>query len=143
MAENSAAIGVLMDFGRTACNRIISRKKAPAAVNGDHFCGHGGTHDGIVGAAAAVGQTLSGWSGRSIEFNDLRQFQTETSVGSLEAVEIQVLCGDRNALVPGTDDRVDTRDWVRPRLWGFKFELPVRRTGPGRWRSLGGRHIQE
>lgn len=141
--ENSPAIGALMDFGRTACNRIVSQKEALAAVNGGHLSGHGGTDDGIIGAAAGVGLTLSGWSGRFIEFNDLRQFQTETSVGSLEAIGIQVLCVDRNALVPGTDDRIDTRDWVRPRLWGFKPVLPVHNTGPGRWRSLGGRHNRE
>lgn len=141
--ENSPAIGALMDFGRTASNRIVSQKEAMAVVNGHHLSGHGGTNDGIIGAAAGVGLTLSGWSGRFIEFNDLRQFHTETTVKSLEDNGIQVLSVDRNAMVPGMDDVVDTRDWVRPRLWGFKPVLPVRNTGPGRWRSLGGKHNME
>jgi tRNA(Ile2) C34 agmatinyltransferase TiaS len=141
--ENSPAVGPLMDFGRVACNRIVSQKEALQAVNGDHLSGHGGTNDGIIGAAAGVGLTLSGWSGRFIEFNDLRRFHTETTVGSLETNGIQVLSVDRNALVPAMEDMVDTRDWVRPRLWGFNPVLPVRSTGAGRWRSLGGKHNME
>jgi tRNA(Ile2) C34 agmatinyltransferase TiaS len=141
--ESSPAIGPLMDFGRVASNRIVSQKEALQAVNGDHLSGHGGTNDGIIGAAAGVGLTLSGWSGRFIEFNDLRRFHTETTVGSLEANGIQVLSVDRNALVPGMEDMVDTRDWVRPRLWGFKPVLPVRNTSLGRWRSMGGKHNME
>jgi tRNA(Ile2) C34 agmatinyltransferase TiaS len=141
--ENSPALGALMAFGRKASNRIVSQKEALQAVNGDHLSGHGGTNDGIIGAAAGIGLTHSGWSGRFIEFNDLRQFQTETTVASLEDNGIQVLSVDRNAMVPGMDDVVDTRDWVRPRLWGFKPVLPVRNTGPGRWRSLGGKHNME
>lgn len=69
--------------------------------------------------------------------NDLRQFDTETTVGSLEAIGIQVLSVDRNALVPGTHTRLDTRDRGCPGRWGFKPVLPIRNTGPGRWRSLG------
>jgi tRNA(Ile2) C34 agmatinyltransferase TiaS len=141
--DNSPALGALMAFGRTASNRIVSQKEALAAVNGDHLSGHGGTNDGIIGAAAGVGLTFSGWSGRFIEFNDLRQFHTETTVASLEANGIQVLSVDRNAMVPGMEDMVDTRDWVRPRLWGFKPVLPVRNISPGCWRSLGGKHNME
>jgi tRNA(Ile2) C34 agmatinyltransferase TiaS len=141
--EDSPALGALMDFGRTASNRIVTQKEALAAVNGDHLSGHGGTNDGIIGASAGVGLTHSGWSGRFIEFNDLRQFHTETTVSSLEANGIQVLSVDRNAMVPSMDDMVDTRDWVRPRLWGFKPVLPVRNTGLGHWQSLGGKHGQE
>ena len=141
--ENSPAAGALMDFGRTACSRIVSQKEAMQAVGGEHLSGHGGTNDGIIGAAAGVGLTLSGWSGRFIEFNDLRRFGTEVAVGTLEASGIQVLSIDRNALVPGVEDLVDTRDWLRPRLWGFKPVLPVRSTGLGRWQSLGGKHNQE
>jgi tRNA(Ile2) C34 agmatinyltransferase TiaS len=139
----SPAEEALMAFGREACNRIVLQKEAMQAVNGEHLSGHGGTNDGIIGAAAGVGLTLSGWSGRFIEYNDLRQFATEVSVRSLEASGIQVLSIDRNALVPGMDDVVDTRNWLRPRLWGFKPMLPVRNTGAGRWQSLGGKHNLE
>lgn len=138
--ENSPALAQLMAFGRTACNRIVRQAEAMQAVNGEHLSGHGGTNDGIIGAAAGVGLTLCGWSGRFIEFNDLRRFGTQISVGELESSGIHVLSIDRDALVPGPDDVVDTRDWLRPRLWGFKPVLPVKNIGKGRWQSLGGKH---
>jgi len=141
--DGSPAVETLMAFGREACNRIVRQKEAMQAVNGEHLSGHGGTNDGIIGAAAGVGLTLSGWSGRFIEYNDLRQFAAQVNVRSLEASGIQVLSVDRNALVPGMDDVVDTRNWLRPRLWGFKPVLPVRTTGTGRWQSLGGKHNLE
>ena len=138
--ESSPAVPSLMAFGRLACNRIVHQKEALEAANGEHLSGHGGTNDGIIGAAAGVGLTLSGWSGRFIEFNNLRRFATEVTVGDLEANGIRVLSVDRDALVPGKDDLVDTRDWLRPRLWGFKPVLPVRNKAVGRWQSLGGKH---
>ncbi len=138
--ENSPAVERLIAFGRTTSNRIVRQKEAMQAVNGEHLSGHGGTNDGIIGAAAGVGLTLSGWSGRFIEFNELRRFATVVTVGELEVNGIHVLSIDRNAMVPAMDDQVDTRDWLRPRLWGFKPVLPVRSTGHGRWESLGGKH---
>jgi tRNA(Ile2) C34 agmatinyltransferase TiaS len=138
--EGSRAVEDLKAFGRMACNRIVSQKEAMRTVNGEHLSGHGGTDDGIIGAAAGVGLTLSGWSGRFIEFNDLRRFGTETTVGELEAHGVQVLSIDRNALVPGINDLVDTRNWLRPRLWAFKPVLPVRTVGAGRWQSIGSKN---
>lgn len=135
--DDSPVVAPLVAFGRLACNRIVTQKEALQVVNGEHLSGHGGTDDGIIGAAAGVGLTLSGWSGRFIEFNDLRQYDPSVRVGLLEANGIQVLSIDRNALVPGPDDVVDTRNWLRPRLWGCKPVLPVRNIGPGRWQSLG------
>lgn len=140
---DSPAVERLMTFGRVACNRIVTQKEALQAVNGEHLSGHGGTNDGIIGAAAGVGLTLSGWSGRFIEFNNLRQHDAEVPVGDLEDYGIQVLSIDRNAMVPGIEDVVETRNWLRPRLWGFKPVLPVRNIGPGRWQSLGGKHHAE
>lgn len=136
VTEKSGCVGPLMDFGRLACTRIVTQKAAMAAVNGAHLSGHGGTMDGIIGAAAGVGLTLSGWSGRFIEFNRLRDFKTLVRVGDLESRGIRVLSIDRNALVPGPDDTVDTRDWLRPRLWGGGAVLPVTHTGLGAWQSI-------
>jgi len=141
--ENSPAVERLKAFGNLACNRIVSQKEAMRAVGDEHLSGHGGTNDGIIGAAAGVGLTLSGWSGRFIEFNDLRRFNREVRVKDLGNKGIQVLCIDRNALVPGPDDLVDTRNWLRPRLWGHRPVLPVRMAAMGQWRSLGGKHGAE
>ncbi len=135
--QNSPSVADLIAFGREACTRIVTQKAAMNAVNGNHLSGHGGTNDGIIGAAAGVGLTLYGWSGRFIEFNGLRDFSREVTVGELEARGIQVLSIDRNALVPGPEDLVDTQNWLRPRLWGFKPVLPVEAQGPGYWRSVG------
>ena len=135
--QNSSSVADLIAFGREACTRIVTQKAAMKSVNGDHLSGHGGTNDGIIGAAAGVGLTLYGWSGRFIEFNGLRDFSREVTVGELEARGIQVLSIDRNALVPGPEDLVDTQNWLRPRLWGFKPVLPVETQEPGYWRSVG------
>ena len=141
--ENGSSVEQLMAFGREASCRIVTQKEAMQAVNGCHLSGHGGTNDGIIGAAAGVGLTLTGWSGRFIEFNDLRRFEKEIRVGELEKHGIRVLSIDRNDLVPSVDDRVDTRNWLRPRLWGDRPVLPVRKTAEGRWQSLGGKHGAE
>ena len=137
VATQGTSLANLMNFGRLACTRIVSQKEAMEAVNGCHLSGHGGTQDGIIGAAAAVGLTLSGWSGRFIEFNGLRDFAATVKVTDLESRGIRVLSIDRNALVPGPDDTVDTQNWVRPRLWGDHAVLPVQSMGFGAWQSIG------
>jgi len=53
------------------------------AANKVHLSGHAGTNDGIIGAAAAVGLTISAWSGRFIEFGKLRDLQDGISVSDL------------------------------------------------------------
>lgn len=136
VSEGSSCIGRIMDFGRLASAQIVSQKEAMTAASGAHLSGHGGTMDGIIGAAAGVGLTLTGWSGRFIEFNGLRQVDHRVSVRELEAMGIRVLSIDRDALVPGPADLVDTRGWLRPRLWGGGAVLPVETSGPGCWRSI-------
>ncbi len=130
----------LVDFGRLASSQIVTQKAAMKAANGFHLSGHGGTNDGIIGAAAGVGLTISGWSGRFIEFNGLRDFGTMVKVADLEARGIRVLSVDRNARVTAPDDVVDTRDWLRPRLWGGTPVLPVESSGKGSWRSISGKN---
>lgn len=140
VAPNGSAVDSLLNFGRLASSKIVSQKQAIEAANGFHLSGHGGTNDGIIGAAAGVGLTISGWSGRFIEFNGLRDFGTVVKVSELEARNIRVLSVDRNALVTGPDDIVDTRDWIRPRLWGGGAVLPVESCGHGCWRSTSGKN---
>jgi tRNA(Ile2) C34 agmatinyltransferase TiaS len=138
--EDGSSVATLIEFGRSASTRIVTQKEAMKAVNGFHLSGHGGTNDGIIGAVAGVGLTLSGWSGRFIEFNGLRDFGRNVRVGDLEARGIRVLCTDRNAMVPGMDDMVDTQDWLRPRLWSGGPVLPVEAVGFGAWRALGAKN---
>ncbi|SHO49882.1 hypothetical protein [Desulfopila aestuarii] len=139
VAECGGPTDNLMAFGRQASTRMVSQKEAMKAINGFHLSGHGGTNNGIIGAAAGVGLTLSGWSGRFIEFKGLRNFDTMVRVADLEVRGIRVLSVDRNALVTGPDDMVDTRNWLRPRLWAGSAVLPVESCGLGQWRSISGK----
>lgn len=140
VSENGASTEGIVEFGKLASNRIVSQAAAMEAVNGFHLSGHGGTNDGIIGAVAGVGLTISGWSGRFIEFNGLRNFATVVKVSELEEHGIRVLSTDRNALVPGYDDLVDTGDWLRPRLWSHGPVVPVEACGHGSWRVVGGKN---
>jgi len=87
--------------------------------------GHGGTNDGIIGAAAAVGLTASWWSGRFIEYGKLRRFSDLIRVLELERSNIVVVSGDRDARVPAPEDLVHTKGWLHPRLWGRRAVLLV------------------
>ena len=135
-ADDPALPG-LMAFGRRCTERIVTQTEAIRAAGRAHLSGHGGTNDGIIGAAAAVGLTASGWSGRFIEFSGLRQVPDPVSVESLLVKGIRVVSLDRDAACPGPRDMVNTKGWFRPRLWGCGAVLPVLPVGPGLWQSLG------
>ncbi len=115
---------------------IVSQKAALQAAAGVHLSGHGGTNDGIIGAAAGVGLTASGWSGRFIEFKRLRDFPELVRVAELERAGIVVVSVDRDAPMPGPDDMVDTKGWLRPRLWGARPTLPVTAAEKNLWHAL-------
>jgi hypothetical protein len=136
-AVQDSAANDLMEFGRQASSRIVSQHEAMTAAQSWHLSGHGGSNDGIIGAAAGVGLTVAGWSGRFIEFNGLRAFAPVVAVAALESRGIRVLSIDRNAPAPGYDDLVDTRGWLRPRLWAGVPVLPVVAAGHGSWQSVG------
>ncbi len=95
--EDAPALPELVSFGRTCATRVVSQKEALHAATGFHLSGHGGTNDGIIGAAAAVGLTAYGWGGRFIEFEKLRDFPSEVLVSDLEKVGIAVVSIDRDA----------------------------------------------
>jgi len=135
--EGDPVIPSLETFGVRCTERIVTQKEALQAAGHAHLSGHGGTHDGIIGAAAAVGLTASGWSGRFIEYADLRQFPDPVSVSMLHQKGIRAVSLDRDALYPGPDDLVSTKGWIRPRLWGREAVLPITPAGPGVWQSLG------
>jgi hypothetical protein len=126
-----------MRFGRACTMRVVSQREAVTAAKGAHLSGHGGTNDGIIGAAAAVGLTASGWSGRLIEFGRLRLFPDMVSVSDLEQNGIQVVSIDREAKVPAPSDMVFTKAWLRPRLLGDRAVLLAVPKGEGLWEALG------
>jgi hypothetical protein len=138
--EGHPAIANLMDFGRACTERVVTQDDARMAARDVHLSGHGGTNDGIIGAAAAVGLTSQGWSGRFIELGRLRNIPESVDVGTLEQLGIQVISLDRDAQVPGPFDMVENGGWLRPRLLGACPVLPVVPRGPGLWEALGKKH---
>jgi tRNA(Ile2) C34 agmatinyltransferase TiaS len=127
----------LNDFGLACTRRLVTQEEARAAANGVHLSGHGGSNDGIIGAAAAVGLTASGWSGRYIEYGRLRSLPETMKVSELETMGVRVVSLDRNAVLPASGDTVSTNCWVRPRLIGNRPVLLVLPDGEGRWLNIG------
>lgn len=125
--DGSTDFDVLVGFGRLAAEELVTQEDArkAAALAGVHLSGHGGTEDGIIGALAGAGLTHWGWSGRFIEYGDLRAFEQLARVRDLEAAHMLVLPVDRNVIAPKADDVVDTGGWLRPRLVGGRAVVPV------------------
>ena len=136
-SEDNRALPGLIVFGRTCATKVVTQNDAFKAAAGAHLSGHGGTNDGIIGAAAAVGLTAYGWCGRFIEFGRLRDFPAEVSVSDLEKAGIIVVSVDRDAQTPASGDMINTDGWLRPRLWGGKPILPVMLNEKNLWESLG------
>jgi hypothetical protein len=137
VSEDNPALSRLIQFGRTCTTRVVTQKEALQAAMGTHLSGHGGTKDGIIGAAAAVGLTAHGWGGRFIEFGRLRDFPERVFVSDLERSGIAVVSVDRDSQIPALEDVVETKGWLRPRLWGGKPGLPVTSKGKNLWETLG------
>jgi hypothetical protein len=129
------ALPQLIEFGRKCTHRVVSQQDARDAARDVHLSGHGGTNDGIIGAAAAVGLTAYGWCGRFIEFGGLRSYPELVSVSDLEHSDIMVVSLDRDAAFPAPEDLVHNRGWLRPRLWGGRAVLGVAPKGDGRWET--------
>jgi tRNA(Ile2) C34 agmatinyltransferase TiaS len=145
--QGCAALPALAAFGRRAAVEVVTQEQAHAAAAGAHLSGHGGTQDGVIGAAAGVGLTADGWSGRLIEyrscFGHLRDIPDPVSVADLGRAGITVVSLDRDAPVPLPDQLVDTQDWLRPRLWAGRPVLPVQRGDDGHWTAVGPRTLPE
>jgi hypothetical protein len=135
--ENAPALADLINFGMASTRRILTQKEALQAARSVHLSGHGGTNDGIIGAAAAVGLTACGWCGRYIELDNLRDIPEKVRVAALQRRHMQVVSTDRDARVPGPDDWIVTHRWIRPRLLGHRPVVLVVPKGPGIWEHVG------
>ena len=136
VSEDHAALSKLIPFGRRCTAKVVTQKEALQAALGAHLSGHGGTNDGIIGAAAAVGLTAHGWGGRFVEFGRLRDFPEKVRVSDLEMSGIVVVSIDRDGRFPAPEDVIDTKGWLRPRLWGGRPVLPVNGRGDGLWETV-------
>jgi len=126
----------LIEFGYTCVKQKVDQSDARQAAAIAHLSGHGGTNDGIIGAAAAVGLTASGGCGRFIEFGNLRDWPEKVRVADLNRQHIQVLSLDRDARIPCPSDWVYTRNWIRPCLMGGQPVLAVRPRTDGSWENI-------
>ena len=131
------ALPRLIAFSQRCTSQVVRQRDALEATRDMHLSGHGGTNDGIIGAAAAVGLTAHGWSGRFIEFGKLRDFPEMVRISELERLNILAVSLDRDGQVPAPGDLVHTNGWLRPRLWGNRPILPVIPREKGIWESLG------
>lgn len=136
VTDHRSSLEKLVAFGRTCSTRVVTQKEAMAAADGFHLSGHGGTNDGIIGAAAGIGLTIHGWAGRFIDFNGLRQIPEIARVDELERLGIRVLPVERNVCLPCSNDIVATEGKLRPRLWGGQPAVLVRKK-EGIWDVVG------
>jgi tRNA(Ile2) C34 agmatinyltransferase TiaS len=135
--EGAPSLARLIEFGHACTRQIVTQKQAIKAASEAHLSGHGGTNDGIIGAAAAVGLTASRWSGRFIEYGRLRDLPDVVSVSDLERSTMVVVSIDRDARIPAPGDLVYTKGWLRPRLWGDRAVVLVTPIEEGVWESVG------
>jgi len=131
--EKQPELGRVIDFGKACTRRIMTQDDARQAAGGMHLSGHGGTHDGIIGAVAAVGLTAGGWNGRFIEYHGLREIPPEVEVSSLMQRGIIPVPVEDDGPVPGPSDIVVSSGWLRPRLRGGSAVLPVVHQGSSVW----------
>jgi hypothetical protein len=135
--QDDPSLHQLVTFGQRCTRVIVTQREALQAASNVHLSAHGGTNDGIIGAAAAVGLTVYGWAGRFIEFGGLRHVPDVVRVSDLERMNILVVSIDRNAKVPAPEDLVYTKYWLRPLLLAGRAVLIVRPKDNGAWESLG------
>ncbi len=136
VTEFESSIQRLIDFGHFCTRAVSTQRQAIEAAKNVHLSGHGGTNDGIIGAAAAVGLTVCGWSGRFVEFGNLRNLSDEALVSELNNMGIEVVSMERDAEVPAPNDSVITNAWLRPRLLGHRPVLFVSPQGKGQWKNI-------
>jgi tRNA(Ile2) C34 agmatinyltransferase TiaS len=136
VGDFDSSLDDLVEFGHNCTHRVLTQKEALRVASGSFLAGLGGSNDGLIGAAAAVGLTASGWSGRYIEFGNLRRYPETVSVSELDSQRIAVISTDRDARVPSPNDLVLTNGWVRPVRLGHKPVLLVAPEEDGLWVTI-------
>ncbi len=137
--EGNGDLSDIINFSVTCTREVVTQAEAMKAASAFHLSAHGGTGDGIIGAAAAVGLTALGRCGRFIEYGRLREMPDPVEISALEALGIMVVSIDRQAPLPSPSDMVTFRGWLRPRLWAGRPILPVQKDPQGGWLCVGGK----
>ena len=134
--------GPLVDFGCRAKREVLHRAQARRLADelGVRLSGHGGTHDGMVGALAAVGLQLSGDDGLFITLPGLGDLPLQATAGELLASVPIDDARDGSDRRPEPGELIELGDWVRPVLLQGRAVLllePPRSNADGsrRWRT--------
>lgn len=128
----------LESFGRLCSAEIVTQKQAYTAGATIHLSGHGGTNDGVIGALAAVGLTMSGWGGSFIQFADIRSLPARISIRDLRQRGIEPVAASRKGLLPTDGQELICPRGIRPRLWAGRPVLPLVQNGNLDWEPIEG-----
>lgn len=136
VAREDGELAPLIEFGLACTHGVatLERAKEVAAQAGAQVFGA----IGIIGAVAAVGLTAHGWSGRFIEFGDLRALPDPIRVEDLIAYGIMPTPIDRATRALAPDALIHCGGWLSPRLWAGRPVAPVEMKY-GRYVALGAR----
>jgi hypothetical protein len=124
-----------LEFARRAQAGLVTQREAVgvAAQAGLLVTGLAGTEDGVIGAVAAAALRADGNDGRYVGLSGIRGLTgTMTVTEILDRTGIAAVVDVDTGEPVGGDGRLDTGDWVRPRLTGGRPVLMARRHG-GAW----------
>ena len=131
----------IVDWGERCKRKLVTRNQAYklAAQHGIHLEGLGGTHDGVIGALAAIGLLATGNDGRVVYLGASSRDLFE--IGGCLSTETVFACGiaaiqdfDSGRLVSmGT---VDVGKRLRPNYRDSRAVLFVRRKGEALWEAV-------
>jgi tRNA(Ile2) C34 agmatinyltransferase TiaS len=124
VVRGDADVSQLMAFGQSCALSVesLGAAREAAARAGAHLSGQAG----LIGAAAAVGLTLYGWSGRLLDYGDLRAMPDPISVGQLRALGVRAVAIDRSAKNLPPETLIHAGGGLSPRLWGGEPAALVR-----------------
>jgi len=126
----------LIDFGLKCTRTKVKQSEAFEAAKNVHLTGHGGTNDGVIGAAAAVGLTYLGESGRIVDYADIRDLPQLVTAGELRKREIFVMSVNRHAEYIPDEHIIDNQGSLRPHLWAKRLVVPVIAVGDNLWQNI-------
>lgn len=119
----------ISEWGLSAKSEVLTKDDAKklAAAHQVYLEGLTGTHDGIIGALAAIGLHKAGNDGRCIWLSgkELRELNGVYAVKKLTALCAVDEIRDTNGNMLAADARLFVGDWVRPALKNHKMVLFV------------------
>jgi len=140
----------IIEWGKRAKVEVLSKKEALAlAERYDIYLeGLTGTHDGIIGALAAIGLRKSGNDGRFIWLRHKKELR-ELSSGSYTQDELETDFGVQQLVSHGKEiypiDNIFVHNWFRPVLLNNKVTLIVEKhieNGKHIWKTASKDYIR-